>query len=65
MKAQCDTPAGEMRLEASDEWVEMYNGRRPHQAMEWMTPDEKRAENLGRSSTLRHDIITRRGHLLT
>ncbi len=32
---------------AIDDWLEMYNGRRPHQAMDWMTPDEKRATNLG------------------
>lgn len=29
-------------------WLEVYNHRRPHQALGWMTPAEKRASNLGR-----------------
>ncbi len=28
-------------------WLGDYNGIRPHQAMDWMTPNEKRAKNLG------------------
>jgi transposase InsO family protein len=29
-------------------WLDRYNHERPHQALEWMTPAEKRASNLGR-----------------
>jgi putative transposase len=29
------------------EWLHVYNHVRPHQALDWMTPAEKRAENLG------------------
>ena len=29
-------------------WLHRYNHRRPHQALGWMTPAEKRANNLGR-----------------
>jgi putative transposase len=32
---------------AIDEWLIIYNSYRPHQAMNWLTPDEKRASNLG------------------
>jgi putative transposase len=32
---------------AIDRWLITYNGSRPHQAMEWMTPNEKRESNLG------------------
>ncbi len=32
---------------AIDTWIDDYNGIRPHQAMNWMTPNEKRAANLG------------------
>jgi putative transposase len=28
-------------------WLVVYNCRRPHQALSWMTPEEKRASNLG------------------
>lgn len=28
-------------------WLHMYNHERPHEALGWMTPAEKRAENLG------------------
>ena len=28
-------------------WMDEYNHRRPHQALDWMTPAEKRAANLG------------------
>lgn len=28
-------------------WVEVYNTQRPHQALDWLTPAEKRAKNLG------------------
>ena len=28
-------------------WLDVYNQRRPHQALGWMTPAEKRADNLG------------------
>jgi transposase InsO family protein len=34
--------------EAVREWLHVYNCERPHQALEWKTPAEKRAENLGR-----------------
>jgi putative transposase len=33
--------------EAVTEWLQIYNHVRPHQALDWMTPAEKRAENLG------------------
>jgi putative transposase len=33
--------------EAVDQWLTVYNHVRPHQALDWMTPAEKRAENLG------------------
>jgi len=29
------------------EWLHVYNHVRAHQALDWMTPAEKRAENLG------------------
>lgn len=32
---------------AIDDWLITYNDRRPHQALAWMTPNEKRASNLG------------------
>ena len=32
---------------AINTWLDDYNGIRPHQAMDWMTPNEKRASNLG------------------
>jgi putative transposase len=32
---------------AIDDWLITYNDRRPHQALAWMTPNEKRAKNLG------------------
>lgn len=32
---------------AINAWLDDYNGIRPHQAMDWMTPNEKRASNLG------------------
>ncbi len=32
---------------AIDTWLDDYNSIRPHQAMDWMTPNEKRASNLG------------------
>jgi putative transposase len=28
-------------------WLDLYNHERPHQSLGWMTPAEKRAENLG------------------
>ena len=33
--------------EAVKQWLHVYNHVRPHQALSWMTPAEKRAENLG------------------
>jgi transposase InsO family protein len=35
--------------EAVREWLHSYNHERPHQALHWMTPAEKREENLGRA----------------
>jgi len=35
--------------EAVREWLHSYNHERPHQALSWMTPAEKREENLGRA----------------
>ena len=32
---------------AIDAWIDDYNGNRPHQAMDWMTTNEKRSANLG------------------
>jgi putative transposase len=37
--------ADELRT-ALAEWVETYNHRRPHQALKWQTPAERRAERL-------------------
>jgi putative transposase len=34
--------------EALDAWRETFNQRRPHQALNWQTPAERRAERLGR-----------------
>ena len=34
--------------EAVREWLPSYNHERPHQALDWKTPNEKRQENLGR-----------------
>jgi putative transposase len=39
--------AAELRA-ALEEWVRRYNTRRPHQALDWKTPAEVRAEKLGR-----------------
>jgi transposase InsO family protein len=33
--------------DAINRWLVRYNGCRPHQSLGWMTPDEKRASNLG------------------
>ena len=33
--------------EAIAQWLHVYNHVRPHEALGWMTPAEKRAENLG------------------
>jgi putative transposase len=33
--------------EAVAQWLHVYNHVRPHEALSWMTPAEKRAENLG------------------
>jgi putative transposase len=33
--------------EAIDDWLHVYNSERPHQVLGWMTPAEKRAQNLG------------------
>ena len=33
--------------EAVRQWLHVYNHVRPHEALDWMTPAEKRAENLG------------------
>lgn len=38
--------AAELR-EAVQEWLRIYNEVRPHEALGWRTPSEKRAENLG------------------
>jgi putative transposase len=37
--------ADELRL-AIASWLRHYNGKRPHQALNWQTPDERRAERL-------------------
>ena len=34
--------------EAVRDWLHSYNYERPHQALDWKTPAEKREENLGR-----------------
>jgi len=39
--------AAELRA-ALDAWLVKYNTERPHQALGWLTPAEKRALNLGR-----------------
>lgn len=33
---------------AIQRWLQIYNHERPHQALEWRTPDEQRSRNLGR-----------------
>jgi transposase InsO family protein len=33
--------------EAVVQWLHVHNHVRPHEALGWMTPAEKRAENLG------------------
>jgi len=33
--------------EAIVQWLYLYNQVRPHEALGWLTPAEKRAENLG------------------
>jgi putative transposase len=33
--------------EAIEQWLRVYNDMRPHEALDWMTPAEKRADNLG------------------
>ena len=33
--------------EAVAQWLQVYNHVRPHEALGWLTPAEKRAENLG------------------
>ncbi len=33
--------------DAVKHWLHVYNHVRPHEALDWMTPAEKRAENLG------------------
>lgn len=38
--------ADELRV-ALLEWMRRYNGERPHQSLEWQTPDERRSERLG------------------
>ena len=40
------TSLAELR-EAVAQWLHVYNHVRPHEALDWMTPAEKRAENLG------------------
>lgn len=35
--------------QAVPEWLRSYNHERPHQALDWKTPAEKRDENLGRA----------------
>ena len=42
--------AAELR-EAIEDWLYVYNHVRPHEALGWMTPVEKRAENLGSGLT--------------
>ena len=32
---------------ALDAWLHVYNTQRPHQALDWLTPAERRAKNLG------------------
>ena len=44
--------AAELRA-ALEEWVRRYSTRRPHQALEWKTPAEVRAEKLGRPPPMR------------
>jgi transposase InsO family protein len=31
---------------AVEQWMACYNERRPHQALQWRTPAEQRAQNL-------------------
>jgi len=38
--------------EAISVWMEQYNHQRPHQALDWETPAERRAKNLRRKSEL-------------
>jgi len=42
-----DWPSIAELREAVKQWLHVYNHVRPHEALGWMTPAEKRAENLG------------------
>jgi putative transposase len=51
MKEECIwlrdwSSAAELRA-ALDKWIEAYNERRPHQALDWQTPAERRDQRLG------------------
>lgn len=37
----------EKHREAVAQWLHVYHHVRPHEALGWLTPAEKRAENLG------------------
>lgn len=46
---------------AACEWVDQHNTERPHQALGWQTPAERRAKNLSTEIAARRAEITRRG----
>lgn len=37
---------------AAQQWMEFYNTQRPHEALDWQTPTERRAERLNKNRTL-------------
>lgn len=42
-----DWRSAEELREAIEQWLQICNEVRPHEALDWMTPAEKRADNLG------------------
>ncbi|GAB4203253.1 MAG: hypothetical protein OHK0013_17190 [Sandaracinaceae bacterium] len=42
-----DWDSADQLREAIAAWLDVYNNRRPHQALDWLTPSEHRAAKLG------------------
>jgi putative transposase len=47
-----DWDSAEELRDALARWLEVYHYERPHQALGWKTPSEKRAENLKQHMTM-------------
>jgi transposase InsO family protein len=43
----CDWRSAEELRAAIEQWLRVYNEVRPHEALDWLTPAEKRADNFG------------------